>query len=173
MSTDPPGHSIDGNVRTLQIIHLALAMGVSFFLVIAVVVLRQGSFFGANPWSVTSPMTLVALLFGASAIVGHLLFPNLVVAARRKDLARSEATEEADFGAMVMLYTTQKIVGSALLEGAAFFNVIVYFLDGTALPLLFALLLLGVLISRIPTRDGMTMWVDHQVAQLREERHLG
>jgi hypothetical protein len=172
MSTDPQADPIDGNVRTLQIIHIALAMGVASFLVIAVVVMRRGAFFGKDPWSVTSPLTLVAIVFAAMAIAAHALVPNLVVTARRKELARAKKAETADFEGIVALYTTQKIIGAALLEGAAFFNTIAYFLEGTALPLLFALLLLGILLSRIPSRDGMTMWIEGQLAQLREERHL-
>lgn len=173
MSNDPVSPSIDGNVRMLQIIHIALTVGVLFFLAIVVLVVRKGEIFGKEPWSVTSLLTLAATLFGAAAIVAHLVIPGLVVSAQRKALAQTAKSEPKDFESMLMLYATQKIMGSAIIEGAAFFNVVAYFIEGTAASLLLALLLLAILAGRIPSRDGMQRWIDAQLAQLREERHLG
>jgi hypothetical protein len=175
MSTgfDPKKPSFDDNVRTLQIIHGALAAGVSFFLAIVVLMIRKGEILGKQPWSVTPMITMVAILFAVAAIVAHVVIPSLLVTSQRKAMAKTAKTEQGDFDGMVALYTTQKIVAAALLEGAAFFNTIAYFLEGTAIPLLLALLLVVLILNRIPSRDGMTRWIDAQLAQLREERHLG
>jgi len=173
MSRNQELDPIDAGVRTLQIIHVALATGVLFFLAITVLVLREGELLGKQPWAVTLLITLVAVLFGAAAIVAHMVLPGLIVSSQRKALARTPRTGAEDFESMVMLYQTQKIIGSTFLEGAAFFNVIAYLLEGTALPLILTLLLLVLLVSRIPSRDGMRRWIDAQLAQLREERHLG
>lgn len=173
MSMDSKNPLFDGNLRALQIIHGALAAGVLFFLGIVVLVLREGEFLGKQPWSVTPLITLVAIVFGVAAIVAHIAVPGLLVASQRKAMAKTAKTEQGDFDGILALYSTQKIVGAALLEGAAFFNTIAYFLEGTAIPLLLALLLVVLILNRIPSRDGMTRWVNAQLVQLREERHLG
>jgi hypothetical protein len=170
---EPQKQSINGNLRALQIIHGALAGGVLFFLAIVVLVLREGEFLGKQPWSVTSLITMAAIVFGVAAIVAHIVVPGLMVAAQRKAMAKTAKTEQGDFDGILALYSTQKIVAAALLEGAAFFNAIAYFLEGTAIPLLLVLLLVAFILNRIPSRDGMTRWIDAQLAQLREERHLG
>jgi hypothetical protein len=165
--------SIDGLVRTLQIIHGALVGGVVFFLAIVVLVQRDGEFLGKQPWSVTPMMTMTAIVFGVAAIVAHIVVPGLIVTSQRKAMAKTAKTEQGDFDGMLALYSTQKIVGAALLEGAAFFNTIAYFLEGTAIPLLLVLLLAALILNRIPSRDGMNRWIEAQLAQLREERHMG
>lgn len=176
MSTNQERDPTEGILFSLRIIHLALAVGVAGFLVIAVGVMRKGIILGKDPWAVTNPMTLIALAFGIVTIIAHVFIPKLIVNARRVEIARSKPGDdrvESDAEGMTAIYMTQMIIGSALIEGAAFFNTIVYSLEGTVLPLLLAVLLLGILISRIPTRSSMTAWLEAHLVRLREERHLG
>jgi hypothetical protein len=176
MSTDQDRDPIDQAVFLLRIIHVVMSLGILMFLVVAVLVMRHGEVFGKDPWSVTTPMTMIAVIFAAMAIVAHVVVPNLAVNAQRRALARGTKAGDAgpsDAEALMALFTNQVIIGTAIIEGAALLNTVVYFLEGAAVPLLLAVLLLGILLSRIPSRDAMTTWLGEQVLQLQEERQIG
>ena len=175
MSTDEDRDPIDQAVFLLRIIHVVMSLGILMFLVVAVLVMRHGEVLGKDPWSVTTPMTMIAVISAAMAIVAHVVVPNLAVNAQRRALARGTKADDtpSDAEALMALFTTQVIIGTAIIEGAALLNTVVYFLEGTAVPLLLAVLLLGILLSRIPSRDAMTTWLGEQVLQLQEERQIG
>ncbi len=60
------------------------------------------------------------------------------------------------------LYQTRCILGAAPLEGAAFFQLIAYYLEGLPLYLGLAGGLLVLLLLRFPTRHGVESWVTAQ-----------
>ena len=184
MSLPEDRDELDPMIRTAQIITLALALGVSTFLAIAVLVLRRGRVFGANPWDPTSLLTALALVFAAVALVLHVVVQGVVVNGQRRALARGEWPEgmgagpkgpprSAERSALMAIYQTGHIVGSALLEGAAFFASIVYFLEGKAVAALAVLVLVSIILLKFPTRPRVEDWVERQAALLDQERQGG
>ena len=179
-SSDRNGDPVGTVVRTLQIIHIALAMGVGVFLAMSVLVLRSGKLFAPDPWTLgaSTPLSLIAVLFAVVLLIAHIAVPRAMTQTQRRALARGQSTIEGGVGQssepafLLALYQTQMIVGSALVEGAAFFATIVYFVEGKAIPLILAAGLLALLLSRIPTRSGTEAWLDRQQSLLSEERHL-
>jgi hypothetical protein len=171
-------------IRVAQIITIALALGVSIFLAVAVLVLRRGRPFAADPWDPSSPMTAMALVFAAAALVGHAVIQGVMVNGQRRGLAQGKLPEGMDEGpmasrkatetaALLAIFQTGHIVGSAMLEGAAFFATIVYFLEGKAVALLAALVLVGAILAKFPTRTRVEEWLDRQAALLQQERQMG
>ena len=74
--------------------------------------------------------------------------------------------------ALVTIYQTSLIMGLAMLEGAAFFNLIIFLLEGKAVTLISALALLLVEVVRFPTRSGVESWVENQRAMLQANQGL-
>jgi hypothetical protein len=56
------------------------------------------------------------------------------------------------------------------LEGAAFFNLIVYMSEGQYLCLGLAAVLLLVILSKIPTRSRLEDWVSHELETIEQTR---
>jgi hypothetical protein len=155
-------------------------LGVATSLAIGALFLRSERLFAPEPWSITVPLPAVGLAVAALALAGSLVIPGLTANARREALARGELPAElklrgeaertTDAEALLAIYTTQQIVDVSLLEGAAFFNGVVFLLEGQALALVVALALLGVLLARFPTRATAESWLDRQSARLDRER---
>lgn len=170
-------------LRSVQIITIALALGVATFLALVALVLRSGRLFTPDPWAITGPLSAAGLALAVLALAGSLVIPGLMAEAQRRALARGEgpgqlkrrsgAERPTDAEALLASYTTQRIVGAALLEGAAFFNGIAFMLEGKAPALVAALALLGALLARFPTRAAVDAWLDRQAAQLDQERRSG
>lgn len=120
-----------------------------------------------------------AILGLAASLVG----PDLVANAIRKELAgkatrdsdrdRDQPGESPDTRALMGVYTTRKFLGLALLEGAALLNAIVSYLEGKTPALLAALVLVGAMMARFPTRPTVETWIDRQSVEHAQERHLG
>ena len=71
------------------------------------------------------------------------------------------------------IYQTQLIIGAALLEGGAFLAAIAYMVERKPAAFIVAAILLGVLISRVPTVERLRGWVDWQLNILENERQAG
>jgi hypothetical protein len=69
------------------------------------------------------------------------------------------------------VYQTATIVGAALLEGAAFFLLVAYFVEGTSwtLPAALAVWLLLAWLH-FPTRSSVEHWLTEQQDEARRER---
>ncbi len=78
----------------------------------------------------------------------------------------AEPTPQAAFG----LYQTRLIVGLGLLEGAAFFNLIAYLLEGHWWSYLVVAALLTWMLASFPTRDRLRRWIDDR-EQLKSLGH--
>ena len=166
---------------TMRIIWGALIGGPLFFLAIIVFVIKAGHPFSAAPWQVTVPMGLMALVFAGMLLVLSFVIPDLTAANNRRQLARGNlpaAVSSSVKGpisetlALAVIYQTRLIVGLALLEGAAFFCMIVFLLEGSALSLIAALVLLLVEATRFPTEPGLSGWIEDQRSQMIADREV-
>jgi hypothetical protein len=172
--------------RVMQIIVGTLTMGVVMFLLIVVLLLdtpaRPPGAGQAAPE--TRIVTYLALAMGASALVASFAIPKLMVDAGLRQLVKegaSSTTKPTGSGAkqvdpsaearrILPLFQTQLIIGCALAEGGAFFAGIAYMLEHQYLALGVAGVLLAALISRFPTVDRVSGWLDDQLGRLERLR---
>jgi hypothetical protein len=169
-------------LQTMRIILLALVLGCVFFLIV-VLILRASN----NLANDTAPMmTAMAFVFGAVSWVLSVVIPRRVAALWRKQIARGVAPSGQsspanpvageqrsgmeDARSLCVLYQSQMIIGAAMLEGAIFFNLIAYMMEGDPFSLGVALALLLALIWRIPTRNGVENFLVEQGELLQQER---
>lgn len=155
--------TIQQMVRVMQIICGSLAFGAATFAAVAIAV--------ADPKAAPSPeLSMIAYAFAAisliiSPIAGRLIRNNAVSA-------------ESPFGqgspmALAAAYQVGLIVSCAMLEGAAFFNIIVHQISGNAIGnLAVAGLLIVAILFRFPTTGRVTEWVASTQRRLREEADL-
>ncbi len=195
--TDPD--ALQPFIRTCQIIVGALVMGVLVFLVITLFLTQvvmnpapaPGEVAGVPampaPGGSSLPViTLVAVAMGVMNLALSFVVPKLTVTQGRRKIAQEkpDSVAKTDLnpsgpkqlypagytGKLAQLYQTQLIIGSALLEAAAFFATVAYLVERSPIALLTALVLLGVLITRFPSSNQVNNWLDRQLELLQDER---
>ncbi len=189
--------SIGGAVRQGQIIVIALALGVTAFLVLAIVVNP-----GANPVGpaagagaaaprqgpdVGQLLTWIAVAMTATLLPLSFIVPELIAGQNRRAIAAGKWTlpqgrggaqvslysPEAlatDAGKLAVVYSIQLIVGAALNEAPAFLAGVAYLIGKDPIALGGGLALVGVLLARIPTRQRVASWIERQEELLISER---
>jgi hypothetical protein len=173
MSQSDEDEFLSQRVRVNRILLGSLIAGPLIFMVIAVIV-RQGM------QGVPPDLPILTYLSFPFAIVNTTLsffMPDYSIARERRKLAQgsginnsSERQSSADFGRLVELYQTRMIIGAAMIEGCIFFFIIAYIVEGSLYCLVGALVLLGIMISKFPNREGVEQWVEKQRDLLQQER---
>lgn len=155
-------------VRTSQIIAGALMMGVITFGVIAVVIAWD------NPPG-DPLLPLMAVAFAAIAIPVRFGVAAAMVSGSRSHIMKEvrggrlqDSTRIA--GQLYGAYQTRMIVGMALLEGAAFFNLIAYIVGSRWWNLAAAGVLLLMMAAMFPTKNKLEQWVHDQLQLMEVER---
>jgi hypothetical protein len=166
-------------VRTQQIIVGALAMGVWLF---------AGAvfFIGADLQDKGQPAApiLTYLAAGAAvvAVVAWGVVPGMV-AGRMRDaivagtgdqltLKPFAAGELGDVGPLAGVYQGRVIVGAAILEGAAFFNLVTYMLEGQVINLAVAGVLVVVMLCAMPTYGRLENWIQSELTSIEQLRQM-
>ncbi len=133
-------------LRSMQIVHLALMIGVALFMVISFV--NNANSLALLPVDETH-LTLVYVACGmavVSAIIGSALFNNLL----------GKIDTSSPLSQKLPQYFSANITRWALLEGAALFNVVAFLLSGSLLNVGVAILLLVLMGSLRPSRQRVT-----------------
>lgn len=171
-------------VRVQQIIVGAQILGALVFLVFAVAMRMRGDLLAMPAqW----PLTYVLVAFAAMVMLARLVVPSIMVARGRRSIGRGERpslhrapqaiveffAEAGDAAAMTFLLQTSTIVSTALLEGVAFFGLIVYLLEGSVLALGIAVAMILGIACHFPTRSRVVAWVERQLATMEQERQFG
>lgn len=166
-------------LRTLQIIVVAMALGVLAFLVIALLLPRDA------PGDRLPIISYIALGYGLLACLAVSPITNAVVSGARRKIAREASATagdankgdagegdfaKSDLGKLVGLLAVKTLVNGAVYEGAALFLCVAYILDHGPLTALLAVLLAAGVLSQTPTRDRAHRWLDDQRRQLEQER---
>lgn len=163
-------------LTNMRIISAALISGVVVFLVVVVFVIKK------DPPQGLPLLTYVALAFGVLALVFAFIIPGFVggsikqalIDGKRVELpAQFRPPEEVGIvGNLLFLFQTRLIISCALLEGAAFFNLIAHMIERQQVSLAMVGLLLGAMIVRFPTQARLESWVTDEIRSIDELRSL-
>jgi hypothetical protein len=151
----------------MRIIHLALCLGVLVATVVLVVVRHSQAPQTDNPL-----LIYLGIGFAVMAVAAAWFVPATMDTETRKRMAGGEGpTLSADpVVNWALLYQTRLIVRCALLEGAAFFQPIAYFVAGHPVSLVVAAVLFLLLVLQFPTVDRIRAWIDRQRDQVEQIR---
>jgi len=175
----------NGLVRTAQIIKAALVMGVMTFGAIVVFLSLNPQAPAGDPAATPAPLVICYIGAGGAAlmIVARVVVPNLIAASHRRQIAAGTWTTPSRHGNTNILpadathadrlypvYMIRMIVGDALLEGAAFFNLVAFMVEGQVWNAAIAGVLAFLIAVTFPTRSSVDGWVEQQLALLEMER---
>jgi hypothetical protein len=138
----------------MQIIWSAMLIGVVAFAVMALFVLPKAA-------ADQTFISYVAVGAGALAIVASNLLPVLIgrqLATQALSAEDLSASTEETAGKLALAYQTKFIVGMALLEGAAFFALVAFLLEGQQFTLMSAAALWLLMLVRFPSMSRVASW---------------
>ncbi len=156
MSRHDDTPDFDQRVWTMQIIAVALVMGVVLFA--AVAVLGIGAL--DKPPKADATVSYIALAFATVMFGAHLVVPA-TVARNARTTAGNEAMHASRW---VAIYQTKLVVALALLEGPAFFNMIALIIESHWWSLATAGALVFFMLAAFPTKTRVAQWVETQQA---------
>ena len=168
---------LSGPVRTMQIIVVALTMGLLSFLAIVCLLPSGGA---RGDFGVMPLLTCIGLGFAATLIVVRWIVLQIMTAGARRQILRgpsdtgrgkssSELPDRAA-GQLIAFYQTRMIVSAALLEGPAFFLLTAHMVERSPWSLAAAIVMILGVVAHFPTRERVAGWVEQQMSLLREER---
>jgi hypothetical protein len=168
-------------IRTMQIIVLALSFGAFAFLIVATVVTPEGQPAGQERKLLLS---YIAIPFTVAVLAAWLAVPRMIAGRFRNSMAAGKHVETAPIGPDVTdeqrqvhpflaVYTTKLIIACALLEGAAFFNIVSYFLERQSWNLLIGLVMLLMILAHFPTASRVSSWVEDELREIDRVRSMG
>jgi hypothetical protein len=166
---------VRGHVRTMQIICGTLAASVVTFLVVVLVI-------NGPPNAAAQPgvMTCLSAGFFLVMLVVSMIVPRSIVQSQITQIARGtwKPPEQLppnydvspESAKLLMAYQTHMIVRLAMLEGAGFFGLVAYLLEGHWLALGVGIAVLALLLSQFPTRGRVENWAEHARVRMQEIR---
>ncbi len=165
----------DKYILGMRIVVVALVMGVVTFAAVAF-------FISGNAEPDKQPLVaFIGLAFAAIILVVREIVPNVIVTSARKKIANGswqpprqaaspipkDATPEEK---LLFTYRSRLIIRAALLEGAAFFNLVAFVIHHQWWSFAIAAVFAAINLSTIPTRDGLLSWIDRQTELLALEK---
>jgi hypothetical protein len=167
---------ITARLRVIQIIIGALLAGAVSFLGMAVWLRAIGD----QPRPGMPAVTYFGLAGAVLNVIFSFVIPSKLTGAARKRIAatvpgrdlvehgRSATADDA--GQLCTVYNNQMIIGAALLEGATFFLLIAYIVEGQLISPIVAALLIAGIAWRFPTRERLTTWIEAHERLIAEKR---
>jgi hypothetical protein len=78
--------------------------------------------------------------------------------------------QTGDAGRLFVVFQMRTIVAAAILEGAAFFSLVIFLVGGNGIPLVTAMFLVGRLLLLLPTRRRVFHWIEDQLLHVERQR---
>lgn len=157
-------------VRPHQIIVVSLALGVFIFLgiVLAMRLQQDGPLLS---WENPQPVSLAGL--GAALMVGvaAVVVPRVAQQASLKRVPDGPPTDRRK--GLAAAYLQRIILGAAMLEGGALFNLVAYMLERFGPSVLAAILLLIGILAHFPSQGRFDRWCDAVERDRRDAAALG
>jgi hypothetical protein len=173
---------LTGRVRAMQLIIVAMAMGVLAFLAVAFFVhTRVGAVDKTHKLHLVTP---IALGYGIVALIGGPMLAGAMVTKGRRRLAQDHATAPPDAGRasgfggdaadgravkLASLLVTKTILSGAIYEGAALFLGVAYLLNRGFLTAGCSLIMVAAILMQLPTRDRVGRWIEEQLRQIEQD----
>ncbi|HEX2475589.1 MAG TPA: hypothetical protein VHK01_12630 [Lacipirellulaceae bacterium] len=168
-------------VRPMQIIVAALATGVGIFFAIVFVIPPIARLAGGPP---AEPLvSYIAAAAGLAGIFAWAVVPRIITAGIRQSIVHGKPAppaglsqnlpmtdERLQIRPLIAMYQNSLIVGGAILEGAAFFNLVAYMLEQQPMNLVVAGVLLLLLLSQIPTVSRLESWIETELTTIDQLR---
>lgn len=181
LSNDQREH-IKSLLRPMQIIVFALFMGLMTFLVV-IVAMRLGTPPDGQAGPPREPfLSYIAIIAAFVAPVAAVFVPRLVAASMRQaivdgkpmtDMGMPHASEELrQVHPLVAMYQTTLIIGCGILEGAAFFNAVVFMLERQQMNLIAAAVLAVLILVQFPTGGRLVSWVEDELNNIDRLRSM-
>jgi len=158
---NPPATS---DLKTALIIRAALIMGIFTFLGI-LFILNQKTTVVSDSAEINPILTYTATGYGILTFVVALILPPILDNGIRNRINRSQSAEE-NLAKLARGWLTRTIIEGALLEGAALFCLIAYFLEKMPLSIITAGLLVLEMALSLPTINRGRQWIDRQNCEM-------
>jgi hypothetical protein len=179
MLNDPQRDYLKSVILPMQMIVGALAAGVlSFAVVLMIINPGQADAVELDPLT----LSLIAAGVAAVAIVMSFLVPMLLAGAARQTIVDGKASSTlpqpsnpeavGDVAPLAGMFLTRLIIGAALLEGAAFFNLVAFWIERQIYSLALAGVILVLILLRIPTLAGLTDWCARELKETQLLRQM-
>ena len=155
------------SVRGMQIIAAAMMVGVTTFLFVVLSV-TQGNGLGLN---ITHVLTQIGVGLGAFMILIHFIVPGIVSSLQLRKATASgllQQDDESQNQQVTGVYRIQLIIALAMLEGAAFLNLVALMAEKNGINLGMVVLLLGLMLVRFPTQHKVSAWVTYKLREIKE-----
>lgn len=150
----------DERLRTMQIIAGALMMGVISFAAVAVFMGLQKEV--ADPF-----IAYIAAGFAVLMFVVHLFVPPMISNGMISQLRHAnDIRDESSTAGLIGAYQTHLIIALAMLEGAAFFNLVAYIIAVQWWSLVIVGMLLLAMAMKFPTRFKVESWIETKQHEL-------
>lgn len=154
--------AVESALRTAMIIRAALIMGV-LALALVFVSLNQSGKVESGGAGTRPILTYIATGYGVLTFVVALVLPSILDGGIRNRIARMPSESDGERRLkLVRGWLTRSIVEGALLEGAALFCLIVYFLEKQPMSMIMAGLLALEMLLSFPTSSHGRGWIDRQ-----------
>jgi hypothetical protein len=174
---------VERRVLAPQIIAVVVFEGSVAFLAVALVLVHLNHLEPNRNVAGVMDLVLIVLLIGDLA--ARLVVPGILVARSRRKIAAGTwsppnhggASDLAAFiertgdaGRLLFVYQTRTILCCGLLDGVVFFAIVVYMLTQSMLGLVVAVVSILALAFHIPTRSGVSHWIEDQLLHIEQER---
>ena len=142
-------------IRISQFVCAAMVTGVLVFMIVALLIGH-----GANPVAAgkSSIIPLFAVLVAVNNVVMLYLISGFVVKSMTKTMNAEQFTERSP--KLAGIFQVRMIIRVALLEGAAFFNLIEYLIDRQWWSVAVAGVLIAIMLMNFPTMNQFDGWAD-------------
>ncbi len=170
---------LDERVRPIQIVNAALVAGVLFFTGFVLFGHVPG-----KPPAIADQLTYVVVAVFFVALLVWVFLPGRVADRQVTKIAsrtwtpptRGPTPQSAfatDTAKLLLAYQVKSIIGSALLEGAAFFAAVVFMLQREWFVLAIVAVAIILMLATFPTRGRVRAWVEARLIRIEEARQFG
>ena len=166
MTSESDQQQVSRATRTMQIIVAAIGGGTLFFALVAMIIVGDAA---AKEQQL---LTLLGIGFAVvSLLLAVVIAPFMGLAAQgaqeeqqggEQGQAGAVTGEDAQLGRWLGLYQTRLIFQCALMEGAAFFNLIAYIIEHRIISVLVAAALMVAIFQKFPTLGRVQRWIEKQ-----------
>lgn len=153
MDLQKQGQLLDGRIKSIQIISFALLLGATFTVII---------FCAIADWQAVHQnfnlLSIIGLGYGAVSVVAALFVPSLF--GKDEIDAAQKASSDLQSEKLAGAFLVKHIIRMALLEGGAFLNAILFFIEKNMLTLCMAVFLIAMMAMFFPRKNSILSWIE-------------